>query len=252
MMTSPIEAFGRRVPEYLSGRPEYPDALLTELPPTDVIVELGAGTGKFTRLLARTGATRIIAVEPQPAMAAHIPKAGNIEVVAGTAEQIPVPDASADLVCCACAFHWFDYAKATAEILRVARPGAHLALVWNVRDERTPWVGEISRLFDAYRGGTRRSRIEPLIHDTRFELVGESAHPFEHRMPPSGIVDRVLSTSFIAALPDSELKIVRQRVLDAVAAYPDLAGASEIGFPYICKLYLLRCQGSVSDPLGLP
>jgi SAM-dependent methyltransferase len=238
--TSPIDAFGRRVTEYVSGRPEYPDALLTELPQADVIVELGAGTGKFTRLLAHTGAKRVIAVEPQAAMAAHIPAAANIEVVAGTAEQIPLPDASADLVCSACAFHWFDYAKATAEILRVMRPGGHLAVVWNVRDERTPWVGEITRLFEAYRSGSRRTGSRPLLGDARFELVRQSKHPFEHRMPPSGIVDRVLSTSFIAALPDAEQEIVRQRVLAAIAAHPELAGASEIGFPYICELYLLR------------
>src|SRR5262245_48353212 len=192
MTTSPIEAFGRRVSEYLSGRPEYPDALLADLRQAEVGVELGAGTGKFTRLVARTGATRIIAVEPQAAMAAHIPAAVNIEVVAGTAEQIPLTDASADLVCSACAFHWFDYAKATAEILRVMRPGAHLALVWNMRDERTPWVAEITRLFDAYRSGPRRSGSRPLLGDARFELVRQSKHPFKHRMPPSGIVDRVL------------------------------------------------------------
>jgi SAM-dependent methyltransferase len=225
--------------EYVSGRPDYPDALLADLPAAQVIVELGAGTGKFTRLLAGIGAKRIIAVEPQPAMAVHIPKADNIEVVAGTAEQIPLPD-RADLVCCACAFHWFDYAKATAEILRVMRPGAHLAVVWNMRDERTAWVAEISRLFDAYRSEPRRYGSRPLLGDARFELVRQSQYAFEHRMPPSGIVDRVLSTSFIAALPDAEQEIVRQRVLAAIAARPELRGASEIGFPYLCELYLLR------------
>jgi SAM-dependent methyltransferase len=243
MNASAIEAFGRRAQEYVSGRPDYPDALLADLPRADVAVELGAGTGKFTRLLARTGA-RVIAVEPQAAMAAHIAPAANIEVLAGTAEAIPLPDASADLVCSATAFHWFDYAKATAEILRVARSGAHLALVWNVRDERTVWVRDMTRLLDAYRGVTQRSGagVEQLLGDARFELVRDTEHPFEHRMPPGSIVDRVLSTSFIAALPDSEQDVVRQRVRDIIAAHPDLSGASEIGFPYICRLYLLRCR----------
>ncbi len=238
-----IDAFGRCAKEYVSGRPEYPDAVLADLPRADVIVELGAGTGKFTRLLAGTGA-RIVAVEPQPAMAAHIPRAANVEVVGGTAEQIPLADASADLVCCATAFHWFDYARATAEILRIARPGAHLGLVWNVRDRRVPWVGDVDRMTDAYRSCPVRhaARHRQILDDASFELVRESAYPFEHRMPVGGIVDRVLSTSFIAALPEGEQEAVREKVLAIIAAHPELAAASEIGFPYICRLYLLLCR----------
>lgn len=242
---SPIEAFGRRVPEYVSGRPDYPEALLADLPEAEEIVELGAGTGKFTRLLAQTGA-RIVAVEPQPAMAARIPAAPGIQVLAGTAEEIPLPDASADLVCCATCFHWFDYARATAEILRIARPGAHLALIWNVRDASVPWVCEVGRLLDAYRGVPHRyesGQWRTILGDVRFALVRETGHPFVHRMPVRGIVDRVLSSSFIAALPQSEQDAVRQRVLDIVVAHPQLAGAGEIEFPYVSKLYLLRCSG---------
>lgn len=254
MTISAIEAFGRRSAEYVSGRPEYPDALLGDLPPADVIVELGAGTGKLTALLARSGASRIIAIEPQPAMASHIPAAANVEIVIGTAEQIPAADASADLVCAGTAFHWFDYDKATKEILRIARPGAHLALIWNKRDERVPWVGEITGLFQSYRGPDVPHRdgggIDRILSDTRFELVREREHAFEHRMLPDGIVDRVLSTSYIAALPPAQQEVVVQKVRAIISADPELAkaaaSAAEIGFPYVCKLYLLRC--TVSDP----
>jgi SAM-dependent methyltransferase len=244
MGTSVIGAFGRRVPEYLSGRPDYPEAILADLPSARVIVELGAGTGKLTRLLARTGA-RIIAVEPQPAMAAHIPAAPSIEVVAGVAERIPLPAASADLICCASSFHWFDYARATEEILRVARPGGYLALIWNLRDNRAAWVRDVGRLLDAYGSEARRygkRHWRTILTDARFEFLRESEHPFVHRMPPSGIVDRVLSTSFIAALPQAEQDVVRHRALDIIAAHPELAAASEIEFPYVSKLYLLRCR----------
>ncbi|HVO16064.1 MAG TPA: SAM-dependent methyltransferase, partial [Alphaproteobacteria bacterium] len=64
-MAAVVDRFGSRANEYAAGRPEYPDAVLDDLPLRDarVIVELGAGTGKFTRTLARTG-KRVIAVEP--------------------------------------------------------------------------------------------------------------------------------------------------------------------------------------------
>jgi SAM-dependent methyltransferase len=176
-------------------------------------------------------------------MAAHIPAVAKVQVLAGTAEAIPLPAASADLICSATAFHWFDYDKATAEILRIARPGAYLALVWNVRDQGIPWVAEIDRLTDVYRAGDQpRGDHRQILGDGRFELVRETEHRFEHRMPVGSIVDRVLSTSFIAALPESEQEAVREKVLAVIASNPGLAGASEIGFPYICRLYLLRCR----------
>jgi SAM-dependent methyltransferase len=236
--------YADKTQEYERGRPDYPLALLAELPAADTIVDLGAGTGKFTELLALTG-KRIVAIEPIAAMAACIAHAPNVEVRAGSAEQIPLPDASAGLVCVATAFHWFDYAAATREILRVLTPGGALALTWNVRDDGVPWVKAFSAVLDRYAGDTpRQSRGEwrAIFADPRFEHLATRSWPFSQPMAARTIVDRALSTSFIAALPAAAQEVVRQEIARIVAAEPSLA-RDPVAFPYMTELYLFTAVG---------
>ena len=246
-MPSPaIAMYADRVNEYVAGRPEYPAGLLADLPPADPIIELGAGTGKLTRLLARTGG-RIIAIEPIEAMAARIPaeRLANVDVLSGTAEAIPVPDRSAGLVCCATAFHWFDYPLATAEILRVLERGGALALIWNVMDERAPWVAAFSRLLDGYSGNSPRrvqGKWRVIFDDARFLHLRSATYPFAQSMPASGLLDRALSTSFIAGLAQAELKIVKAKIAAIAAREPSLAGRDPIEFPYVTQLHLFRAR----------
>jgi SAM-dependent methyltransferase len=111
------------------------------LGPGRVVVDLAAGTGKLARQLVPSGA-RVVAVEPLAEMRALIP--AGIEVLEGTAESIPLPDASADAVTVAQAFHWFDAEAALREIGRVLRPDGMLALVSNRRDP-SPFDDVLSR-----------------------------------------------------------------------------------------------------------
>ena len=102
------------------------------------MLDLGAGTGKLTRVLAARYA-HVIAVEPLDGMRGILERVvPDVEALPGSAERIPLDDASVDAVFAAQAFHWFDHDRAIPEIARVLRPGGVLALVWNGPDESRP------------------------------------------------------------------------------------------------------------------
>ena len=206
-------SFARVADAYEQARPGYPaDAVLWVVGETPCdVVDLGAGTGKLTRSLAALG-HHVVAVEPLGEMLdllrVAVPRA---TAVVGSAESMPLPDGSADVVACAQAFHWFDHGPALEEIARVLRPGGRIALVWNIRDERVPWISELS---DAMVGrtGVDRGAVEPI---ERSGLYGPVEHAmFEHTQ----IVDRealralVLSRSYCAGLTEDERAPIHGRV----------------------------------------
>ncbi|WP_420450657.1 class I SAM-dependent methyltransferase [Ilumatobacter sp.] len=139
-------SFGAEASAYERGRPSYPaDAvtwLLADAPRR--VVDVGAGTGKLTRALLGDG-REVVAVDPDAEMLAAL-SSSSPEVVAlvGTAESIPLEDASADLVVLGQAWHWVDPDAAAGEIARVLAPAGSLALIWNVRDESSPWVARLT------------------------------------------------------------------------------------------------------------
>jgi SAM-dependent methyltransferase len=244
MSNSLAAGYSRSVDEYIAGRPEYPADLLADLPAADTIIDLGAGTGKFTELLALTG-SRILAVEPSEGMARRIPveRLPGVEVAIGSAEAIPAAEGVAGLLCCATAFHWFDYGRAIPEILRVLQPGGALALIWNVRDDRVPWVAAFSGVMDSYAGRAPRQstgKWRIIFEDVRFQHMASKAYPFAQSMPVGGILDRALSTSFIAVLPKRKQDIVKQRILRVIAEEPLLAGRHSVQFPYVTELHLFQ------------
>jgi SAM-dependent methyltransferase len=104
------------------------------------VLDLGAGTGKLTALLAELGA-EVTAVEPDPAMREELARQlSSARALAGSAEQIPLPDASVDAVLCGQSMHWFDLSRALPEISRVLVPGGTLGALWNSDDDRG-WPG---------------------------------------------------------------------------------------------------------------
>src|SRR4029453_6892363 len=117
--------------DYELGRAAWP-AEVVEGVEGVVVLDLAAGTGKLTRLLVDRF-PRVIAVEPLAGMRAGLERVvPAAESLAGSAEAIPLADASVDAACVAEAFHWFDPDSATAELARVLRPGGALRLLFNM------------------------------------------------------------------------------------------------------------------------
>jgi SAM-dependent methyltransferase len=202
--------FARTAELYERARPSYPaDAVawLAErcgLAPGRTVVDLGAGTGKLTRLLPPTGA-RVIAVEPIAEMRALIE---GVEVLDGTAEAIPLADRSADAIVVAQAFHWFDHARALPELHRVLVEDGKLALIWNSRDLDDPLQAALEDLLRGYRRRVIDQKSgawrPPLEASTLFGGIEEASFPFAQSFTADELCARVASTSFVAAATPHE------------------------------------------------
>ena len=195
---------------YERARPGYPEEAarwLTGEEPCDV-VDLGAGTGKLTAVLASLG-HRVTAVEPLAEMREQLElRLPGVACVGGSAEAMPLPDGSADVVAVAQAFHWFDHGPALAEIARVLRPGGVLAIVWNVRDEREEWVARLSDVIGA-------EHMRPPAAEAALATGGLFAPPtaavFAHATPLDRVGLRSLVESrshFIVRGPDERADIL--------------------------------------------
>jgi SAM-dependent methyltransferase len=228
---------------YERGRPDYPAAAVQRiverlaLRPGTTVLDLAAGTGKLTRLLLPSGAN-VIAVEPLHEMRAELERrVPRVATMAGTAERIPLTDSYVDAVTVGSAFHWFDADKALREIHRVLKPGGGLALLWNAADERDPLQRALSELIGPLRGDTpsRRQRDwRSLLTDSGlFERNERRLFDNVQELDEQGVVERVLSISFIATAP----RAVRVDVEERVRA---LARKAEqpIRLPYMTELYL--------------
>jgi SAM-dependent methyltransferase len=237
------QGFEQGADAYERGRPGYPPKAIRwlerrlELGPGRTVVDVGAGTGKLTRSLLESGAT-VLAVEPVEAMRAVLERAvPEARALDGTAEALPVADGTADAIVVAQAFHWFDGPAALAEFHRVLRPEGRAALIWNRRLREQPLWRAISEITEPYRQGTpahyRGEWRESVACTELFTAVDELEVPLEQELDADELVDRIGSTSFIAALPAGERAGVLSRIRDVAEA---AGGRVRLG--YVTEAYV--------------
>jgi ubiquinone/menaquinone biosynthesis C-methylase UbiE len=187
------------------------------------VVDVGAGTGKLTRDLVPTGA-RVVAVEPLAEMleqlAAAVPEA---EALAGSAEELPLEDGSADAVVAASAFHWFDPDRALPEIHRVLKPGGALATLGNGRDLSDPLQQQVQEIVGPYlpAPGSLRGWVTVLEASPLFGPIERFETTHEQRFDAEGLAERMATVSYVARLPEEEKAEVLARLRALGEAQPE-------------------------------
>jgi SAM-dependent methyltransferase len=244
---------------YDRARPSYPPDAIAWLTanlgigPGRRVVDLAAGTGKLTALIAGAG-SNLVAIEPVAAMRARLrDRLPDVPVVAGVAESLPLAPASVDAVLVAQAFHWFNANLAMAELGRVLRVGGRLALIWNARERGVGWIDQIWSVMDRVEtdapwrdqppgtgrpgsGGTARA-----MHSIEAYLAGAGGSwspwvdaAFWHVQlgTHDDVVDRIRSVSYIAALPPRDQRAVLDEVRAILREHPEISNSSTVGIPY--------------------
>lgn len=228
-------SFGAAVEAYERARPGYPDAAVDWLVPEGArtVLDLGAGTGKLTRSLVARGLD-VVAIEPlvemRETLAATVPE---VRALAGTAEEIPLPDASVDAITVAQAWHWVDPDRATAEAARVLRPGGTLGLIWNRRDDRVDWIVRLTEVMgsvDVEVMDMDAVEIAPPFGPTE-SFVTEWERPMDVDL----LVEMAASRSYVITATSRRRREILAAVRQVVEADPDLG--TEFSLPYRTYCY---------------
>ena len=213
-------SFGSIAENYDGLRPHAPQQAVDWLVPSgcDVAVDVGAGTGLFTRALAGKAA-HVIAVEPDARMRAVLSaRSPGVRAVEGRGESIPLPDASADAVFVSSAWHWMDPERAVPEIGRVLRDGGRFGLIWTSRDREVDWVVGLDRLpgDEASEAERFRRHLDVVLPDPQiFGDIARETFRFVRTMSVEDVIAMLgtYSRVIVASPQDRDRRLAQARAL---------------------------------------
>ncbi|MFF5212947.1 class I SAM-dependent methyltransferase [Streptosporangium sp. NPDC000396] len=222
-------SFGNQAAAYARERPDYPDAaVLWALEPVAGraplrVLDLGAGTGKLTEVLLRHVAD-VVAVEPDPAMLAELRhRLPGARALAGAAEEIPLPDESVDAILVGQALHWFDLDRAVPEMARVLKRGGVLAGLWNLDDDRVPWVSGLKKVAGSTVSFKQwRPTLIPL-EGRCFRVVEQTDFPHAQRRTAESMAATIATHSHVLILPEAERAALMARIAGYLRSVPETA-----------------------------
>ncbi len=230
-------SFGAAATEYAEHRPDYAPAAVRwalERAPGPRVLDLGAGTGKLTAMLVGLSA-EVIAVEPDPAMLTELRRAlPTVRALPGSAEAVPLPDASVDAVLAGNAMHWFDMNVAGPEIARVLEPDGILAGLWNVFDNRVDWVAGLERIsgsaaigprdtFSSWRAETAEAHRPDSGSIAQFGSPEQAEFPHGHRRTVDSLVATLATKAGMLVMPEQERGATLGRLRAFLASRPETA-----------------------------
>ncbi len=248
-------SFGAAAAAYAEHRPDYSQAAVrwaVETAPGRRVLDLGAGTGKLTATLIDLGLD-VTAVEPDPAMLAQLRhRLPSAHALAGSAEAIPLPDASVDAVLAGQALHWFDMSVAGPEIARVLVPGGILAGLWNVDDNRVDWVAGLDRVSEGsasatlsdWRTDASDAHLAEIYLPGLFGPAERGEFPHEQRRTAESLLATVATHSRLLVMPDEDRAAMLGRIRAYLADRPETA-SGEFALPMMtCVLRAQRSPAS--------
>jgi SAM-dependent methyltransferase len=245
-------SFGEAAAAYAEQRPDYALAAVRwalEHAPGGRVLDLGAGTGKLTGSLVALTAD-VIAVEPDPAMLSNLREAlPAVRALRGSAEAIPLPNASVDAVLAGNALHWFDMDVAGPEIARVLVPGGILAGLWNVMDDRVDWVAQLERVSGPaaigprdtlrnWRAATAKS-FRPEIGIAHFEGPEQAEFAHGQLRTADSLVATIATRAGILVMPAAEREAVLGRIRAFLASRPETSNG-EFMLPMLTGVLRVR------------
>jgi SAM-dependent methyltransferase len=247
-------SFGTAASAYAEHRPDYAQAAVRwalDGAPGSRVLDLGAGTGKLTATLVAAG-VQTTAVEPDPAMLTELRRAlPGVRALIGSAEAIPLPDASVDAVVAGNAMHWFDMDVAGPEIARVLAPGGVLSGLWNVVDDGVDWVAGLARISGREAIGPRDTpagwRVETAAaHLPRsgaaawFGSPVQAAFPHRQRRTADSLVETLATRAGMLVMPERERAARLDQIRAFLARTPETA-EGEFNLPMLtCVLRTRR------------
>ena len=213
-------SFGQAASTYALARPGYPAEavrwLLADRDPDGLkVVDAGAGTGRLTEALRDLGCD-VTAVEPLPEMLAELRRTlPGVAAYEGSGEALGLPDASADAVVYAQAWHWVDPALACPEAARVLAPGGHLGMIWNFRRTDDAFHEGLADLL-GFEDAIRHTHPQSQQPDLAAPFGSAERATFAHAIPMTGAALEALvrSRSYVILLDEPS----RARLLEEVGA----------------------------------